>query len=215
MAGKLIVIEGTDAVGKATQSKLLAEKLGSIGGQNAEIINFPTYGSEFGKLIKDYLQGGLGGRDALSPEAVSLLYALDRYQYLGKLEKMLTSGKYIICNRYSQSNLYQAAKIANKAEREKFIGWFNSVEGRLPFADAVIFLNLPVAVSRKLLISRGEKIDIHERDICYQEEVRSLYLREAIRGKWIVINCAQNGTLKTKGKISQEIFAALKKKLKI
>jgi dTMP kinase len=214
MAGKLIVIEGTDAVGKATQSKLLAAKLASFG-KPAEIINFPTYGSEFGKLIKDYLQGGLGGRDALSPEVVSLLYALDRYQYLGRLEKMLSSGKYIICNRYSQSNLYQAAKIPKGKKRDEFIGWFNTVEKRLPKADAVVFLSLPPAVSRKLLISRGEKIDIHEKDMRFQVEVRGLYLKEAKRQKWIVIDCALAGGLKSKAELANGIFSALKKKLKI
>ncbi|MFH1750887.1 MAG: hypothetical protein ABH863_04370 [Candidatus Micrarchaeota archaeon] len=212
MIGKLIVIEGTDAVGKGTQSKLLAKRLEACG-KAAEIINFPTYGSEFGKLIKRYLAGDFGDKERFPPEVISMLYALDRYQYSQTLGKKLRSGSYLICNRYSQSNLYQAAKIPSGKGRERFIIWFESMESRLPKADVVVFLNLPGRASRKLLKARGEKIDIHEKDLHYQEAVRKLYLWEARKRKWIVINCSTGGALKSKDAISQEIFSALKRKL--
>lgn len=208
MKGKLIVIEGTDAVGKATQSGLLAKKLRSIG-KKVEIVNFPTYGSEFGGLIKRYLSGEFGSISKLPPEVISMLYSLDRYQYRKSLFGKLSRGIFIICNRYSQSNLYQAAKIPQGKERDKFIEWFNSVEGRLPFADAVVFLNMPATASRELLKKRGEKIDLHEKDAYYQESVRMLYLEQSKRNHWAVVDCISGGSLKSKVQIASEIFSAV------
>jgi dTMP kinase len=208
MSGKLIVIEGTDAVGKATQSELLAKRL-MASRKDVEIINFPTYESEFGRLIKRYLAGELGDIHAFPPEVISMLYALDRYQYAQKLQEKLETGEYVICNRYSQSNLYQAAKIPAGKNREDFSKWFFGLESRLPAADCVVFLNLPPKVSRKLLIKRGGKIDLHEQDLRYQEAVRKLYVAEAKKRGWVVIECSEGGKLKSKEKIASEIFTAI------
>ena len=60
MKGKLIVIEGTDGSGKATQSKLLKEKLekeclpkiahGVINARNGDVEVVPGYDGVFGKV---------------------------------------------------------------------------------------------------------------------------------------------------------------------
>ncbi len=208
MNGKLIVIEGTDAVGKRTQTGMLRNRLRK-GGRKVEIINFPTYSSIFGRLIKGYLHGKFGSRDGLPPELVSMLYALDRYQYAKKISKKLSAGTFIICNRYSQSNIYQAAKIRDGRKRREFIKWVWALESRLPRADAVVFLNLPFEISEKLLIKRGRKIDLHERDAAYQEDVRKAYLEEARRLNWTVIDCFDGNRVKEKEEIAKDIFVAL------
>ncbi len=205
MKGKLIVIEGTDSVGKRTQALALAAALKKAR-KRAKLINFPTYNSEPGKLIKKYLHGKL----LLSPHAVAILYALDRYQYASQITQLLKNGTCVICNRYSQSNLYQAAKLSNPNERRKFILWSEAVESNLPQADVVVFLNLPIAVSTRLLKKRRRKIDRHERDASYQEKVRKLYLAEARMHSWIVINCNENGEIKNKSAISAEMLRRLK-----
>ncbi|MBI5224649.1 hypothetical protein HY989_02165 [Candidatus Micrarchaeota archaeon] len=214
MAGKLIVLEGTDAVGKRTQSNLLEKKLKNMG-MKVEVLNFPTYESAFGSLIGNYLHGKFGSKDMLPPEAVAALYSLDRYQYKDELFSKLKKGTTLICNRYSQSNLYQAAKIADSKEREKFIGWMFELDSRLPKADAVFFLNLDPSVSTKLLKKRGEKIDLHEKDLNYQNNVRKLYLEKASENKWAVIDCARGNSLRGADEISTEIFEKLKKRLGI
>jgi dTMP kinase len=48
----IIALEGVDASGKATHSRLLAEHLGAGG-----FFSFPNYNSPTGKLIKEHLQG--------------------------------------------------------------------------------------------------------------------------------------------------------------
>ena len=59
MAGKIIVIEGLDGSGKATQTDLLYKKLLSEG-KNVKKLTFPCYDSDSSALVKMYLSGELG-----------------------------------------------------------------------------------------------------------------------------------------------------------
>ena len=54
--GKIIVIEGTDCSGKETQTRLLVEKLESIG-KKVKRISFPMYDTPTGKIIGACLLG--------------------------------------------------------------------------------------------------------------------------------------------------------------
>ena len=57
--GKLIVIEGLDGSGKATQAKLLAQHLAGQGLPVREV-TFPNYESDSSALVKMYLAGQFG-----------------------------------------------------------------------------------------------------------------------------------------------------------
>lgn len=174
MKGKIIVVEGTDASGKHTQSKLLAEKLEKEGKEVA-FFSFPRYETFFGKLVTKYLQGEFGSLKEVKPELASLLYSLDRYDALSKIEELLKQGKIIVCDRYTASNVaHQAAKFQG-SDREKFIEWVESIESRLPMPDLTIFLDLPVEISAKLMHSRKREKDIHELDLDYLEATRQVY----------------------------------------
>ena len=59
MSGKLIVFEGTDGSGKATQAKLLCRHLEEEGTPFREI-NFPRYGEPSAAMVQEYLDGNLG-----------------------------------------------------------------------------------------------------------------------------------------------------------
>lgn len=79
MRGKLIVIEGLDGSGKATQAKLLCESLEKQG-LNVRKVSFPDYDSESSALVKMYLNGEFGNDpNDVNAYAASAFYAVDRY----------------------------------------------------------------------------------------------------------------------------------------
>ncbi|MBM6861367.1 thymidylate kinase, partial [Clostridium saudiense] len=101
--GKLIIIEsGSDASGKATQSKKLYERLINEG-YNCMKITFPDYDSESSALVKMYLRGDFGSNpNDVSPYVASTFYAADRYaSFKTKWEKFYNEGGIIISDRYT------------------------------------------------------------------------------------------------------------------
>ena len=57
--GKLIVLEGTDGSGKATQTAALLDRLRREG-VDCRKIEFPRYQEESSALIREYLRGDFG-----------------------------------------------------------------------------------------------------------------------------------------------------------
>ena len=80
MKGKLIIIEsGSDASGKATQTKKLVERL-SNEYKNIRKVEYPNYESESSALVKMYLRGDFGKNPSdVDPYVASTFYAADRY----------------------------------------------------------------------------------------------------------------------------------------
>ena len=95
MKGKLIVIDGSDGSGKATQTALLVERLKKEG-KNVEVFDFPQYGNWSAVFVEKYLRGEFGSMKEVNPYTASLFYALDRYAASFKLKKLLEDGYTII-----------------------------------------------------------------------------------------------------------------------
>lgn len=221
MKGKLIVFEGLDSSGKKTQTKLLAQRLIKEG-KIVEMVHFPTYqGTKLGELVARYLKGDFGTKEKIIPEVGSLFYAIDRYQFKNQFSKKLRSGTFLIADRYTPANIFQAAKLEGD---DKFVvwEWIKSVESRLPQPDILILLNIPPTISQKLfserkiknLLLEGEK-DIHESDLDYQKKVGDLYLEIAKREGWVMIDCCKEVSgeyeLRSPEEIHEEIFVKLKR----
>tara|TARA_Y100000034_G_C6908253_1_gene422173 strand:+ start:5600 stop:6244 length:645 start_codon:yes stop_codon:yes gene_type:complete len=209
--GKLIVIDGTDGAGKQTQTKLLEERLNSEG-KHVVKYTFPNYDSFYGKMVSEYLQGDFGVATEIHPKFASLLYALDRGSVADEMVGHLESGHYILCDRYIESNIaYQRAKLPEE-ERDAFFDWLNDLEHNklgVPVSDAVIFLRVPVNVSRENMDNR-EKLDGHEADRDYQQEVLKSYESLAKNSnKWTIIDCTTNGEMRTREEISEDIYQAI------
>lgn len=117
--GRLIVIEGTDASGKATQTKLLFKYLKDKYDKVIKI-EFPDYDSPSSTLVKMYLNGDFGkeAKD-VNPFAASAFFAADRFaSYKTKWEKLYNDGYIIVADRYVTANMiHQASKIEDVEEK--------------------------------------------------------------------------------------------------
>ena len=170
--GKIIVIEGTDCSGKATQSKLLEKKL-KENGKKCVAISFPCYDTPTGKIVggaylgKKEIGKSVFGLEALTldPKIASLYYAADRKYNIDKVISYVNDGYFVILDRYVTSNLaHQGGKILNKDERFYMYQWIDKLEYwllELPKPDKTIFLHVPYDFSKELKKNR-ESIDILE-----------------------------------------------------
>ena len=102
--GKLIVIEGLDGSGKATQAKLLAQHLAGQGLPVREV-TFPDYASDSSALIKMYLAGQFGSKpDDVNAYAASSFFAVDRYaSYKTDWGRFYEEGGVVIADRYTSA----------------------------------------------------------------------------------------------------------------
>src|SRR6266567_7862251 len=127
--GKFIVVDGTDGSGKKTQTALLAKRLKKEG-YKVKLIDFPQYESNFfGKMVGRYLSGEFGSAEQVSPYLASILYAADRHETKGKIEKWLKEGNIVISDRYASSNqIHQGGKISDVKKRKEFLEWLEEME---------------------------------------------------------------------------------------
>jgi len=219
MVGKLIVIDGTDGSGKATQTKLLVEMLKKEGKQ-VEYVDFPRYGQKSAALVEEYLNGKFGIADEVGPYRASIFYAVDRYAASFELKKWLSEGKIVIANRYVSSNMgHQAGKIKDKKERKKFLKWLEELEYNIfgiPRPDINVLLYIPPEIGQKLVEQKGhrdyigDKKDIHEADIQHLKNAAEAYKYVAKRYKWIIIDCAPKNKLKTIEEIHEILWNKIK-----
>lgn len=213
--GKLIVFEGIDSSGKTSQAAQLIDFF-QRNGRNVDLIKFPQYQQKIGILIKEYLEGKLGKKEFIPPEAIALLYAADRYFYSREIASKLTQGRIVLIDRYTASNLaHQGARFADPAERKKFLSWLKKVEGRLPDHVITVFLDVPLEISQNLMEKKAQPKDIHERDLKYLKSTLEIYRELAKSQSWIRIDCAPNGRLLSIEEIHQLVLKQLTKKMKL
>jgi dTMP kinase len=221
--GKLVVIEGTDGSGKGTQAELLQGYF-KINHIPFALFDFPQYYKTiFGRWIGRFLKGDFGTIQNNHPYIVMFPYAADRWQAKPDMEHALEEGKIVICNRYTSSAAYQAARLPRE-EQMKFIDWAYSVEYEafgIPREDIVIFLYVPHAVSQKLIDQKNnrkymgntQKKDIHESNDELMKEVEQVYLRLAKRfPHWVMIDCTEDGAILPKEEIHRKILSVLERK---
>ena len=214
--GKLIVIEGTDGSGKATQTTRLFERLRNLR-VNVLRISFPNYESESSALIKMYLRGDFGGTaESVNPYAAAMFYAVDRFASFQTWKDFYNDGGIVLADRYSFSNMaHQSAKISRKVDREKFCNWLEDIEFKkfqLPRSDLTIFLDMPPEISAMLRKKRGRE-DLHESDYNYQIKSYKIYQELAKKYDWKIINCAENNFARSALDIEQDVFRLVEEML--
>ncbi len=226
MIGTLIVIDGIDGSGKATQARLLHERLAKEG-IAAEKIDFPRYNSQvYGEFLGECIAGKHGDFQHLDPKIISTLFALDRFEALDQIHEWFAQGKIVIADRFTSSNqIHQGGKIVDVEKRTKFLAWVDRVEHEvfgLPRPGAVIYLRVPVDTSMELLSKEREVknqaleeagADLLEKDKMYLE--RSLESAEQLSKNpdWHAIECVVDGHMRSPESIHEDVYTIVSKML--
>lgn len=227
--GKLIVIDGIDGSGKATQAGLLEKRL-KRAGMKIKTIDFPRYYHNFfGKLIGEYLSGLYGDFITTDPRVASVLYAADRFESSKQIKKWLDSGYTVIADRYVSANqIHQGGKIADPKKRKDFIKWLDFMEHsvfNIPRPDLVIYLDVPFEVSkywlekkvqtRKKKYLNGRK-DVAEDNLLHLKNSRDGALDMHKQSKnWAKIECCSGDVCMLPEQVHEEVFGVIKNRLKI
>ena len=216
--GKLIVLEGTDGSGKATQCAALYEALTGAG-ISCRKIEFPRYGEESSALIRMYLGGAFGDKPSdVNAFAASTFYAVDRYaSYKQDWGAYYEQGGVVLADRYTTSNaVHQGSKLSPE-ERQAYFSWLFDFEYRLmglPEPDLVLYLDVPVERTEENMHRReretGAAADIHEKDTEYLRQCRTAAAEAADAFGWRRIPCTKNGTMRPVADIHQEVLRAVK-----
>ncbi|MDD5720868.1 MAG: deoxynucleoside kinase [Candidatus Pacebacteria bacterium] len=226
--GKLIVVDGTDGSGKATQVKLLRARLVREG-YTVKLLDFPEYYKNFfGKFIGHCLSEQYYNWINIHPKIASIAYAADRWESSEKIRDWLKKGYIVLSNRYVSANqIHQGGKIKDTKRRNNFIKWLDEMEYKvfkIPKPDAVFYLNVPMSIILKLIKERnkktsrkytGKRKDIVEGNIPYltNSNKTALWLSKTQKG-WIKIECAENGILESREIIHEKIYEKIKKVLR-
>ena len=226
--GKLIVIDGIDGSGKATQRELLIKHL-KRDGHKVKVVSFPEYYSNFfGAFIGHCLSEQYYNFVKTHHKIASVLFAADRYESKEKIKRWLREGNIVIANRYASANqIHQGGKIANTEKRKKFLEWLDQMEYgvfKIPRPNAVFYLSVSLPVVLKLIKERkngkdrkylGKKKDVYEKDVKFLENSRksALWLAKTQKG-WIKIDCERGGKMDTRENIHQKIYEKVKKIIK-
>lgn len=195
--GKLIVIEGTDGAGKATQTQLAYKALCEQG-LAVDMRSFPNYGTPACAPVEMYLHGQFGnGPRAVSPYAATTLYVVDQFaSFKTDWQTIYENGGIILCDRYTTSNAIHQASAFEKDEQKAFWQWLEDFaydKVGLPKPDLVLFLDIPVALTAALMKKRAAEThtecDILESDLAYQQLCRGTGMRAAEALGWKAIQC--------------------------
>ncbi|MGB0925363.1 MAG: dTMP kinase [Minisyncoccia bacterium] len=222
--GTLIVIDGTDGSGKATQvarlkERLLHEKI------EVQSLDFPQYYNNFfGKFVGECLSGEHGDWAGLDPKIASVIYAADRFESAAQIRSWLESGKTVILDRYVSSNqIHQGGKIDNENDRKEFMEWLDTMEHdvfNIPRPDMILYLDVPVSVTQRLLVEKGNKeskeylagrSDQHEDNVEHLENAKQSGLKMiAENNNWQKIDCTENGEILSIDSIHEKIYRKVK-----
>jgi len=189
MAGVLIAFEGLDQSGKETQAQLLRDRLRQ-NGNKSRVVSFPDYGTSIGEEIARVLQGE---RDYPS-DVMQLLYVANRYERRSDLERWLTGGLVIICDRYVASSIaYGTAQDLDPA-------WLTDIQRFLPEPNLTVLLDIkPETAARRKAVGR----DRYERDLALLGRVRKSYL-EQLQETWVRVDGEQS-----KEDVAEEVFSSV------
>lgn len=190
----LVVIEGTDGAGKASQTRMLRAHLEDQG-HRVTVLHFPRYNATpSGKLLRDALRAP----DAMNTGVFELakLFAKDRAESREELQRALDRGDWVVCDRYVASNqAYGGARLALARKSEAEIAAFRQAiealeyeANRMPRPGAVFLLDVPPETAAARVEQRGDEQDQYEQRTDLQVLAREQYLKLAAEQQWATLD---------------------------
>ncbi|MDO8339841.1 MAG: dTMP kinase [Candidatus Burarchaeum sp.] len=178
----LVVFEGIDGSGKATQIAKLATHLKLRGRKNV-MLAYPDMHGPLGRVIDELLQGGL----KLPAESQFYLFLADIARDQKRLHEALKANELVVLDRYCFSTIaYQTCKGMNGKKASKLVE-----SAKLAQPDLVILLDIDPKVS-SVRKQAQRQLDAFEMDVrfqgCVRQEFRSLAKRKFLAKRWAVID---------------------------
>jgi len=195
MRGLLIAFEGLDQSGKQTQTERLRDRLIEEAGRQVRLLSFPAYETPIGTEIRCALDGG---RD-WAADVMQLLYIANRYEMRPLIERELSAGTILICDRYI------ASSIAYGETQGLDASWLRDVQRHLPEPDMTFLLDIAPDVSARRKTTDRDK---YERDLVLLGRVRESYLRQSAADRWIRLDADRDRAV-----VAAEVFEAVKRLL--
>jgi len=161
--GVFICVEGLDASGKTTQSKLLVRNLRRKG-FDAVYTTEPSHG-RIGRLIRKHV---LTGKNRLSGVLEALLFAADRVDHSEReVVPALKADKVVVTDRYLYSSLaYQGATGLD-------LKWVEEVNRWAIKPDVTIYID----ISPEIVLKRLKREKSIMETLQNQRRVREIYLK--------------------------------------
>ncbi len=181
MRGAFIVFEGADGAGKTSLCKAIADELTSRG-KEVVLTAEPTH-----EGIGAFIRRGDAGH--ISQRTEALLFVADRNDHTERIQKQVSEGKVVLCDRYFASTVaYQSARLEGDASDEDWLIEINRQFIDRP--DATLLLDIDPEVGMGRVGDRGEEISKFER-LDFQNQVRDNYLRLAKEFGFDVIDASR------------------------
>lgn len=216
--GQLIALEGIDGTGKGTQARLLVEALERRGMQ-VELFSFPAYRQTFaGRLIGDYLDGGLGDPRAIDSRLTATIYALDRFEMRERLRSALQAGHTVICDRYVASNLAHQVARAQPRRRGEVRAFIEELEFGvfgLPRPTLTLLLDMPVSLAQRRVLQKStrqytrKQLDANEADLRHLKNALTEYRFQARAPDWRLIATTAGRRERTREEIHADLLAEI------
>ena len=168
--GLFITFEGSDGSGKTTVSKLIYEKLKTLG--YSVVYTREPGGIDIAEKIRNIILDPK--HTSMDARCEALLYAASRRQHLvEKVLPALEKGSIVICDRFIDSSLvYQGIARGIGVDEVYRINEF-AIEGHMP--DATIFLSVDLQTGLRRVENRGEKDRLDNETAAFHERVAQGY----------------------------------------
>ena len=161
-----VTFEGIDGSGKSTISKLVSEKLRSVGYD--VVWTFEPTDSTVGKYVQECI------RSQSDPFVTSFTFIADRIQHCKQIQQWLDEDKIVLCDRYAESTYaYQAAQLEDQLKTP--LKWLQELSiGRILMPDRTFLFVIDPKTSLARIQHRKELIPFER--LAFLEKVHRNYL---------------------------------------